>query len=813
MTQPRKEQLNILRAVWTVTTVSVTGNVTSTVLPGSFVSSSVTQIPGGSIVSNPPTRGIITTDVGGFVRIRLASNALTLDYNGLQIFGRLGYSSGNYVLSYKIIFGGVETTATIPAGTYNVQLMYSEVMNFGEIPVNSDVIYGYNQELLPSGSTISGNLTVGGNTILGTNSSNTLSVNAQLNTSLIPTPDNTVSLGSSALRFATTNTTSLAVRADNTDTIKSILNASSLLATSTAFTIDGNNTISVGPSTATALNLGRTGITTTVNGTLSAAGLATIGNNLTVNGTSSVFNGNLNVTGTLTTGSILFTNLNVSGNSTLGTNSSNTINFLATMISSLLPQAPDVYDIGASTANWRNIHSTRLFTHYDTTSTLYSFLEPDNLFSSTDFDIDGYGSLFMGVSHATNIQIGNSSSNVTVDGYNLTNNVGNNLTSSVSNNISTTSGGSIATTAVGNITTVGNDFITSGTNVTTLANSNIYTTATGDITVSGASISTNATNITDTVLGDAITVLNNLSLFKIKNSTTDLLTVDNNNSAIDIGVPQIIFDAYVTLPTIKQSGITGGAGQNLTLQAQDGSNSSSLDIINRGGDIILNAGNSGFGLLDGYSVDGYAGSVILQTGTGALLTGGGAPVPGVSLALTLELAYDLANNKSGLYLNTNPTWIQGNTTTGSVFGLNTFASAMTLGIGRIVFDGFSDIEGKGIYLMQDNWPYEIAGNNQGHNMRIQAQNGQESGTYGNNGGHLVLSPGGGRSGGQNGNVYLGYFDSQQNPPSSNGSGVIGWSTAGIPPSVGVNNLTQLYTDPNDGHVKILKPDGSTIDLG
>ena len=579
MTQPRKEQLNILRAVWTVTTVSVTGNVTSTVLPGSFVSSSVTQIPGGSI-DNPPVRGIVTTDAGGFVRIRLASNALSLDFTVLQIFGRLGFSGGNYVLSYKVISGGVETTATIPSGTYSIQLMYSEVMNFGEIPVTADVIYGYNQELLPSGSTISGNLTVGGNTVLGTNSSNTLSVNAELNTSLIPTPDNTVSLGSAALRFASTNTTSLAARADNIDSIKSVLTASSLLASNTTFTLDGSNSISVGPTTTTAVNIGRAGITTTINGTLSASSLANIAGNLTVNGGSSVFNGNLNVTGTLTTGSILFPTLNVSGNSTLGTNASNTIDFLATFISSLIPNTPDTYDIGTLAEYWRNIHSTRLFTHYDTTNSSYSFLEPNNLFASVDFDIDGYGALLMGVTYSDNISIGNNSANALLDGYNITVNSNNNLVENAAHDITLAAVHDVKLTASHNIleTATNNTTFTTG-NAFSINTTTALINASGNCTVDGYDVIVNA---------------------------NDAITLEVGSVPIATVLAEGINVHDTTPPPSPPNGWTVYAdGYDNLLKAKD-PNGRIAKLTNLGGEIVLTLGGSSS------TTDGPNGLAVIQ---------------------------------------------------------------------------------------------------------------------------------------------------------------------------------------------------------
>src|SRR5690606_9689436 len=55
-----------------------------------------------------------------------------------------------------------------------------------------------------SSQSVGGNLTVAGNTILGTaTSTNTLELNARLATSLIPTVDNAIDIGSDTLGFRT----------------------------------------------------------------------------------------------------------------------------------------------------------------------------------------------------------------------------------------------------------------------------------------------------------------------------------------------------------------------------------------------------------------------------------------------------------------------------------------------------------------------------------------------------------------------------------------------------------------------------------
>ncbi|HVI39881.1 MAG TPA: hypothetical protein VM577_04405 [Anaerovoracaceae bacterium] len=424
MTQPRKEQINILRAYWTVFNYTATGGTTSTVIAaGTLQPSTVTQTSGGNPSTTPPIRGIITTGSGGFVRLRKVDTALSLDDVGAQIFGRLTFSAGNYTITYKKINGGVEVSATLPGvGSYSVEMLLPEVMNFSEIPANADILYGSSQELLPSGNTIAGDLVVAGNTTLGDATSDTITLNARFISDLIPTPDNTRSLGTSALRWADGNFTQISLRADNTNSIKSIYNASGITATGTSYSIDGNSSINIGTSTTTGITIGKVGITTVINGSLNPTGATTIGGVLTVNGSPSVFNGDVNITGTLTVGNISFVDLTVSGNTILGDNSAiDSVNFSSRIISDFDPKFSDLYDLGATDLRWKALHSTRVEVHADDINSIYALLDSDSLLSTTSFDIDGYSSFFLGATYATDIHIGHSGVTTTVTNRLVTN--------------------------------------------------------------------------------------------------------------------------------------------------------------------------------------------------------------------------------------------------------------------------------------------------------------------------------------------------------------------------------------------------------
>ena len=417
MTQPRKEQLNILRAYWSVFTYTATAGTTLQVLPGGFVSSSITQTSGGDPSSNPPVRGIVTSGIGGFVRLKKVSDSLTLDESGTQIFGRLTFSAGNYTVTYKRMSGGAEISATLPgAGSYSVQMIFPEVMNFGEIPASADIIYGSSQELLTSNNTIV-DLIVTGNTTLGDASSDTIITNARLASDLVPNVDNSRSLGTTALRFRNANFSNFVARNDTTDTVKSSFTATGIAVSGTTFSIDGNNDINIGTVSATAVNIGHVGITTTVTGSFVANNNATINGTLTVNGTPSIFNGDVTITGTLTVGSFSFTDLVVTGNTTLGDSFLDDILLNGAIRSNIIPRTSDLFTIGSSAFRFSEANVTKFIARSDDVGSLYTIYDADSLLSTSSFDIDGYGTLFIGVTHIDEIHLGRFGITTTVDGY------------------------------------------------------------------------------------------------------------------------------------------------------------------------------------------------------------------------------------------------------------------------------------------------------------------------------------------------------------------------------------------------------------
>lgn len=322
MTQPRGLQINDLKAVWSSYTYTGTISTTSTVLPGGFISSTITQNSGGNASSNPPVRGIITTGIGGFCRLSNSDNGLTIDYGG-QIFGRLTFSGGNYTVTYKTLVGGVETTTALPA-TISIKLLFPEVMYFGEIPTSAYLLPLTESSLNPSANTISGDLFVSGNTTLGDASSDTITLNARLASNLNPTTDNLRSFGSSALRFADFNSTQFTARGDTTNSIYTIYDSNSINSTGSSFSIDSSSTLLFGTINATSVTISRTGINTDILGTLSVQEDADFQGNIIASGSSALFTGDVSILGSLTPGTLIINNLNVPGNTVLGDTNTDT---------------------------------------------------------------------------------------------------------------------------------------------------------------------------------------------------------------------------------------------------------------------------------------------------------------------------------------------------------------------------------------------------------------------------------------------------------------------------------------------------------
>lgn len=139
MPQLRKEQFNVLSTQLTSYTYTATAGDIETTLPGGFESSSITQISGGD--PSVPTRGIVTSSPNNYVTIKSTDTGISLSDSSDYIFGRLTYLAPNYKVIYYKLSAGMEVSATLPGmGSYDVTILFPEVMYFGEIPANASVI-------------------------------------------------------------------------------------------------------------------------------------------------------------------------------------------------------------------------------------------------------------------------------------------------------------------------------------------------------------------------------------------------------------------------------------------------------------------------------------------------------------------------------------------------------------------------------------------------------------------------------------------------------------------------------------------------
>jgi hypothetical protein len=160
MPQIRKEQLNSLSANWSTYTYTATAGDTFTDLPAGFEAATVTQVSGGD--PSVPTRGIVTTIADNYVKVKLQSDGSSLSDSG-SVFGRLTYSAGTYTVTYYKLSSGSEVSATLPgSGSYDLTIVFPEVMQFSEVPASALITLGENSGgsagtiIIPDGGTISG---------------------------------------------------------------------------------------------------------------------------------------------------------------------------------------------------------------------------------------------------------------------------------------------------------------------------------------------------------------------------------------------------------------------------------------------------------------------------------------------------------------------------------------------------------------------------------------------------------------------------------------------------------------------------------
>ncbi len=278
---------------------------------------------------------IVVVDANGVMKIRSATS----------LSGSLGWSlTGNSGTNPTNNFLGTTDAVDLALRTNNTERIRvtssgsvgigtttpSALLDVnGAANVSGNATVGGNL-LVGGNSTVSGNLTVDGNTTLGNASSDVVTVNAQIASSLIPTTTNTYDLGTSTLRWRhgwfSGNVTASGLTLDGfTDGSVLFIGSGGALSQNNAnfFWDNTNNRLGVG--------------TNTPSSRLHVIGDATISTNATVGG-------NLSVSG----------NASVNGNTTLGDATSDNVTFTARVNSHIHPATDATYDLGSSLLRWKD---------------------------------------------------------------------------------------------------------------------------------------------------------------------------------------------------------------------------------------------------------------------------------------------------------------------------------------------------------------------------------------------------------------------------------------------------------------------------
>jgi hypothetical protein len=209
---------------------------------------------------------------------------------------------------------------------------------------------------------IDGNLRLGGNITIGDNTADNVTVVASLSSSIIPSLDSIFDLGSPTKQWRDLYLSSASLYIDGTQVISS--NATELI-----FTTDTGQSIKFN-------ELGTDNITLqTADGDIElkssgggdilldpTSGLISVKGNVSMQdgtakflssgGNDIVFGNNLVVTGSITTTG----NANIAGNLTIGDASTDIINVIASISSSLIPQTTNAFDLGSATKFWRDLY-------------------------------------------------------------------------------------------------------------------------------------------------------------------------------------------------------------------------------------------------------------------------------------------------------------------------------------------------------------------------------------------------------------------------------------------------------------------------
>lgn len=324
---------------------------------------------------------------------RNGSNVLAFSAAGVQAgqisaTGRLQFVSGSLAAPTFSFLTDTDTGIFNPSAN-NLALVTAGI---AALTVDSSQNVTINGNLTVTGDLqvddiILDDLTATGNIILGNADTDTLNIGAELISNIVPDVNNTYSLGTSGKRWSNVFSTLLDISGTASINTLSVSGASTL----NTLGVSGASTLaSLSVSGASTLNtLAVSGASTLAS--LSVSGASTL-NDLTANGNSvignadtdslsivaelisnivpdvnntynlgssskrwaTVFTQSLNVAGTST-----FNDVTTTGNTTIGDADTDTLNVVAELVSNIVPDVTNTYDLGTSVKRYRDIFAAR----------------------------------------------------------------------------------------------------------------------------------------------------------------------------------------------------------------------------------------------------------------------------------------------------------------------------------------------------------------------------------------------------------------------------------------------------------------------
>jgi len=259
---------------------------------------------------------------------------------------------------------------SIDESTVSVEKFYFE--SSGLVPaINNNIDLGSSEFKFKDGYfagdlTVDGNIVLGGDILLGDEDTDTVTFAAGVDSSFIPTFDDSYDLGSDAKQWRDLYVNGLAnvdnLIANNVSITGGSINGTVIGATTPAAVTTTNLVATTADINAGTIDNTVIGATTpvagsftnaTASGTLGVIGNTTVGGTLGVTGATTL-SSTLGVVGNQTnTG-----NLTVNGNTTLGNAATDTVTVTADVASNLIPSLDNTYDLGASGSEWRNLWVT-----------------------------------------------------------------------------------------------------------------------------------------------------------------------------------------------------------------------------------------------------------------------------------------------------------------------------------------------------------------------------------------------------------------------------------------------------------------------